>query len=327
MDYFIFNDLSTPFATKFEAQTGLETFIKTCISIRTHDLGLETLRLPMTIGQNLYSLCIAPNYLISQWLHESEIEEDLKNKFREIVTDSPLITEEEPIAKEFNSCSEFKITLENNIKIAEGLGAAYLLETLCLSFLSHKIWESEEITGITYWYLNEDGSETTEIVTVKHASQPEHIAKHVTWFENKKRESLRKSKELWDRREEFFPHLILCSEVEGQLNELGIQSKYFDQIIKRLKQLDSYAKEWTKGAYSNNKVKREYGLNVSGESPSTLNKYGRQRKFRLPTNGKRELFDKHIKTGDLRFHFYPDNETQQIYVGYIGKHLPTVTDK
>lgn len=324
MNYYIFNELSTPFTTnKNAAKLGLKIFVQTCIEVSK--LGLTTLRLPEIIGKNLYNLQIAPHYLISQWLQESTVEEDLKNKFREIVTDSPLITDEEPIAQEFSNRSEFRITRENNTKLAVGLGAAYLLETLGLSFSSHSIWNNEEITNIEHWYLNDIGSEIIKIISVKHASQPEHIAKHIRWFEDNRRESLQKSRDLWERKEEFFPDLILCGEVEIQLSKLGIQSKYFDQIIEKLKQLDNYAREWTEGTYNDDKVK-QYGLNVSGESKNTIRKYGRLRKFKLP-NEKRELFEKHIKTGDLRFHFYPDNKTKKIYVGYIGKHLPTVTYK
>jgi hypothetical protein len=322
VNYYIFNELSTPFATESEAKLGLKNFILTCIEI--NQLGLSTLRLPETIGKNLYHLQIAPNYLISQWLQEPMIEEeDLKDKFRQIATDSPLMTDGNPIAKEWYSRSEFRIRLKSDTKLAEGLGIAYLLNTLCLSFLSDPIWDNEEITDLTHWYLDETGLETTEIISVKHASQPKHVAKHTIWFEDKKRASLQKSRDLWDKKHQFFPHLILCGEVEKQLTKLGIQSKYFDQIIEKLKQLDNYAKEWTEGRYSDNEV-RKYGLNVSGESLSTLNKYGTQRKFKLP-NGKREIFEQHIKTGDLRFHFYPDNQTKKIYVGYIGKHLPIVS--
>jgi len=326
MDYYIFNELSTPFATKPEAKTGLKTFIRACIKVG--ELGLHTLRLPETIGQNLYNLQVAPNYLISQWLQEPEVEEDLadlKDRFREIATYSPLMTDEEPIAKEFSSRSEFRIMLENHTKLAEGLGAAHLLGTLSLSFCSHPIWNSEEITNIEHWYLDETGSETTEIISVKHASHPEQVARHTIWFENQRRDSLQKSSDLWNRRQEFFPYLILCGEVEKQLTKLGIQSKYFDQIIERLKRLNNYVRDWIEGSYSDDEVK-QYGLTASGESPGTLSKYGRLRRFKLP-NGERKLFEKHIKTGDLRFHFYPDNEAKIIYVGYIGKHLPIITSK
>ncbi len=64
-------------------------------------------------------------------------------------------------------------------------------------------------------------------------------------------------------------------------------------------------------------------LRVSGESDSTMRFYSGQRRFKLP-DGRRELFEAHIKIGDLRFHFYPDNQEHKVYVGYIGPHLPTV---
>jgi hypothetical protein len=38
-------------------------------------------------------------------------------------------------------------------------------------------------------------------------------------------------------------------------------------------------------------------------------------------DGRRECFELHIKTGNLRFHFLPENG--RIYIGYIGKHLDT----
>jgi hypothetical protein len=117
----------------------------------------------------------------------------------------------------------------------------------------------------------------------------------------------------------------LCGQVEQQLKTIiGIRSRYFNQVIGRLKRLDDFAKEWTRGGFSDKALKR-YGLSVSGESDQTMHKYGRERRFKLP-NGRREFFVKHIKTGELRFHFFPDIEEHKIYVGYIGRHLRTVTN-
>ncbi len=325
MDAYIFNELSiTIFANKYEAKAGLKTFIQTCVKVK--ELGFNTLRLHENIG-NIYQLEIAPNYLISHWLTDSDVADDLKDSFREIIFYSPLINDDYPIAKERNSLSEFKIKLGDEVKFADGLGAAYLLETLCVSFLSNQLWDSDEIENIEHWYIKADASEVTETITVKHATRQAHLDKHKIWFEKIKRERLQKSRDLWENRADFFPHLILCGAVEKQLTRLGIQSKYLDQIIEKLKLLNQYAKEWIEieGSYSVNNL-REYGLNVSGESEATLRKYGQLRKFRLP-NRQRKLFEQHIKTGDLRFHFYPDEETKTIYVGYIGEHLPTIKFK
>jgi hypothetical protein len=63
-------------------------------------------------------------------------------------------------------------------------------------------------------------------------------------------------------------------------------------------------------------------LNISPESDKTMSqkKLRNQRIFSMP-DGRRECFELHIKSGDLRFHFFP--EDGKIYVGYIGEHLET----
>jgi hypothetical protein len=323
MNIYIFNELSTPFSSVEQAKNELEYFINTCME--ANSLGFKMLHLHQNIGKDFYQLQIAPSYTMFQWLQDSNIEKELKSRFRSITTRTPLITDDYPIEKERNYLSEFKIEINHKTRFADGLGVAYLLETLCVSFFSHELWDTDEINNIKRCYLTEADNEITEIIAVKHASKPAHLAKHKAWFEQKKRESLQKIRDLWERREEFFPQLVLCGEVEKQLTRLGIQSKFFDQIIEKLKQLNEYAKNWQNGSYSDTKAK-QYGLDVSGESEGTLKKYGRQRKFRLP-NKKKQLFEKHIKTGNLRFYFYPDEESHTIYVGYIGSHLSTVKFK
>lgn len=338
MDYVIFNELSYPFKNKFEIENGLRNFVKTFAA--ASEMGLTQLRLHKYIGDNLYQLELAPGYLVSTWLSSSSAEmtasrdlgsgdpanDDLKDRFKEILTSAPLITENEPIEKEENERSSFEISLDGKeYKKAEGLGAAYLLDTIALSFLSIRFWDTHRIDHLKHYFLREDGSDTVDFVSVRHASTHEHMLKHSDWIEKKRIQSLTAARDLWERREEFFPHLILCGQVEQQLRTtIGIRSRFFRQIIVHLKHLDNFAKEWTIGGFSDKTLKR-YGLNVSGESDQTMRRYGRERRFRLP-NGRREYFEKHIKTGELRFHFFPDIEEHKIYVGYIGPHLRTVTD-
>jgi hypothetical protein len=338
MGYVIFNELSYPFKSKHEIEDGLRYFVKAFAA--ASEMGLTQLRLHKNIGDNLYQLELAPGYLVSHWLYSPSADtltiqgpgggdranDDIKERFKEILTSAPLITENEPIEKEENERSSFEISLDGKkYKKAEGLGAAYLLDTISISFLSILFWDTHHIDNLKHYFLKEDGSDTVNFVSVKHASTPEHMSKHSEWIENKRIQSLTDAKNLWERRDEFFPHIVLCGQVEQQLKTIiGIRSRYFNQIIDRLKRLDDFAKEWTSGGFSDKALKR-YGLNVSGESDQTMRKYGRERRFRLP-KGKREYFEKHIKTGELRFHFFPDIEEHKIFVGYIGPHLRTVTN-
>lgn len=326
MDSLIFNELSYPFKDKYEANSKIEIFIRTFAAAAR--LGLNRLRLQKNIGDNLHHLELAPGYYVSQWLQPGgdRSKDDLKERFRDIMTGAPLITDNEPIEKEENERSSFEISIPGEEpKEAEGLGAAYLLDSIALSFLSIAFWDNVKIEKLKHYFIKEDGSDSVEIADVRHASRPEHMEKHLQWIEEKKVQSLEASRDLWNRRKEFFPDLILCGSVEQQLTTtFGIRSRYFNQIIDRLKQLDAFAKEWTTGSFNDKKLK-EYGLNVSGEHEKTMTKYGRERRFRLPGGGK-AYFEKHIKTGELRFHFLPDEKNHRIYVGYIGPHLRTVSN-
>lgn len=124
---------------------------------------------------------------------------------------------------------------------------------------------------------------------------------------------------LWYWKEVLFPNLILCGEVEVQIANLG-NSSHFRQVVERLRSLDGFVQSWNSGNFSYQELNKNTSLRVSPESETTMNKYGDQRVFSLP-DGSRKTFELHIKTGDLRFHFYPCNHNYVIYIGYIGPHL------
>ncbi len=126
---------------------------------------------------------------------------------------------------------------------------------------------------------------------------------------------------LWAKRAQKFPSLILCGVVESQIAQIG-KSSAFNQMVSRLEELDKAARTWQEGAFSYKDINKHFALNISPESKLTMDNYGNERKFKLP-NGKIEFFELHIKTGDLRFHFFPDNTARKVYIGYIGKHLRT----
>jgi hypothetical protein len=123
----------------------------------------------------------------------------------------------------------------------------------------------------------------------------------------------------------LFPYLVLCGDIEQQMNTIG-NSRFFAQIVEKLKELNNVAFKWKEGAFSYKAINREHPLVISPESEQTMNQYGNLRTFSLPDD-RREIFELHVKTGELRFHFYPDNDNRIIYVGYIGPHLSTVKYK
>ncbi len=125
----------------------------------------------------------------------------------------------------------------------------------------------------------------------------------------------------WERRNALFSNIILCNEVENNVKSIG--GTYLEQILVKLKELDKYTVQyWKDGLFIYDDANSKAPLNISPESKTTMRqeKYFNQRVFSMP-DGRRVCFELHIKTGNLRFHFFP--EKGKIYIGYIGKHLDT----
>lgn len=129
---------------------------------------------------------------------------------------------------------------------------------------------------------------------------------------------------LWKHRSKLFPNLILCGEVKHQILAIG-NSGYFNQIVDKLKDLNTAVGNWKTGNFNHREINSNYALRISPESSGTMDKFGNERIFSLPQGGT-EFFEFHIKTGDLRFHFFPNNITREVYVGYIGPHLSTISN-
>jgi hypothetical protein len=126
---------------------------------------------------------------------------------------------------------------------------------------------------------------------------------------------------LWERRGILFSKIILCDSIQKDIQTIG--GTYLNQILIKLKELDKYVcNYWTAGNFNYEDANSKSSLKISPESNKTMQqeKYSNQRMFSLP-DGRKECFELHIKTGNLRFHFFPENRI--IYIGYIGKHLDT----
>jgi len=126
----------------------------------------------------------------------------------------------------------------------------------------------------------------------------------------------------WERRKLLFSNIIFCESIESDLKKIG--GTFLSLIKDKLVEFDRYiSTNWKDGNFNYNDANSKSSLNISPESKKTMEqqKYYNQRLFSMP-DGRRICFELHIKTsGNLRFHFYPENN--KIYIGYIGKHLDT----
>jgi len=314
---YMFNELSVQELDSKEAVIKtLENFVRGII--RAKEYNVTELRLHERSLDNLYRINLYDNYRIDYWLKDSGVSDDIKDRFREIVTSNPLIKEDEMESVGLYNRSEFFKDLNGVITKVYGLGAAYICDTLSVSLYTHREWEKTEIQ-ISHYYLDSEGEASTEEVLTKNFFNSDTFDYHIGWLNSIQQNSLSASYELWNRRVEFFPNLIFCQEIERQLEKIGV-SKMLFQIIERLRTLDNYARNWVEGDFNYEDVNNRTNLRVSPESHITLQKFGSSRKFSVPNRSK-EIFSLHIKTGELRFHFYPDNYEHKIYIGYIGTHL------
>lgn len=308
----IFNELSlqTSALDIYIAREWMSKFIRTiakatCSGIkrilRTHD--------------NFYSAQLAPNYSLSNWLTDKNVDLEERRFLRTISTKSPFLTDlqdsnymESLLAREF---------FYNGEK-AEGIGISYLLEALCVSLLSNNQWDNFELNVNLNW-LNDDETIEEDEVVVKHASKDEHIINHFDWIRRRKKDSLKNGANLWERKEEFLPSLLFCESVSKRLNKLGSNSPHFNQIKKRLFELENYCANWKEGAFEHTKIPSR----VTPESERTLQRYGQDRTFSCP-DGIQRTFSWHarITPQEWRLYFFPLESSQKIIIGYIGPHLP-----
>jgi len=139
--------------------------------------------------------------------------------------------------------------------------------------------------------------------------------------------SLESGKEIVNRFNEFYPGVLLCGKAPQQLSNWSASLTVLDQVKQALTTLSEFSQKWENGEIDEFRAQtlRDLGLafQVSGESQTVRNapKLRREREFWLPT-GRQEFFEQHIKLSfSYRLHFFPDNATRQIYLGYIGPHL------
>jgi hypothetical protein len=137
--------------------------------------------------------------------------------------------------------------------------------------------------------------------------------------------------QLWERRMDFFPNIVFCGQTQRQLEALSANNILLRTIGEKLLNLNqTIAILKTKYGHFGNfdRVAAECGLTslAMTESEATLNKYSACRTFLIPETQKNEVFQSHIKgfPEAWRIHFFLHHQLQTCYVGYIGRHLPTV---
>ena len=126
--------------------------------------------------------------------------------------------------------------------------------------------------------------------------------------------------DLWRRCGVLFPSLLIGKDVEKQLQSLG--ADLFSSAILRFVELNKAASEWDAASQASPR----YLSKVTGESTSTMQKYGRERIYRSSL-GSKQVYElhAHLHSGG-RIHLREVPEYSKIEIGYVGKHLRIVSE-
>lgn len=299
VNFSVFNELSLPLNNIKE----FEHFFELLTSLRKR--GLEKIRMdreftqyPEVLPSRTFQQLIGQ---ITDRNKKTRLLSFLKNGIS--VIESPLILDHE---EEKEQLLENEYFYHGRATIG-GLACSDIWNTLAISFNSKEEWNKESITLEKHSIL--DTQEKS--INIQHSSRIEHLDSHQDFFDNLEEERrLNITQEnFWDKREKFFPNkIIFCKEIEKQIKH--IDKIIFEQAIGILRDVESTKKLIT-------------DYNHSGESKSVKEDES-LKKLRYFTIGyDKVFFENHIKSLPNANRIYFLEQEDKIFIGYIGKHLPS----
>ncbi len=259
------------------------------------------------------SIQLAPGYPLVKWRNDPTVNREERSFFRGLTTKAPFWTDvAEKIKNDFDLSEVFY-----QGELASGLGFAFVSDSLAVSLCSEAIWDCSCLT-LNITQLDENDDLIEEQVEIVHASRSEHIKEHNNWIKNRIRTGVRDGVDLWQRRDELFPHLEFCESVEPQICSVLAGYPMLIQVTKRLFELEEAAKIWTSGFFDLESLSSK----ATPESDSRLKEFKNQLTIQCPDRQLR-LFSLHVRMtpGAWRLYFFPLNpeDTQKILVGYVGQ--------
>lgn len=309
----VLNELSLQSAPSvYEARARMDRFIE----MMQHATKRRIPRLLHT-DDDVKDIELAPNYPVRRWLNDNEVDFEARRYFRLLAQKAPLLSTE-PLAAARAAGMDCFYHGER----AKGLLATFLIDGLAVSMCSADHWNTSMV-DVECEELSETGLERFPY-SLYHASYAQHISQdHAERIRKGTQYPDPKSgEELWSERDRLFPGLEFCESTGAQLNDLGNGDARLEQVLRALKSLDTYIETWSEGAFDGRRVRGP----CSEESNQTLQRYSDERTFLCP-DGTHRLFSWHYKLITLhwRVHFYPDEEQRKIIIGYVGRHLQTIT--
>lgn len=169
----VLNELSitSPASDKYLARQWMVWLGNTVLQAVEYGASLE-LRTTM----EFFSLCLAPNYPVNKWINDHDVDEPLRDYFLDLITWPPLDDLPEILDRTYLIDFEYE-----GMKV-KGLGYAYLMEGLAVSFQSSSQWDTPQVSFILHKPDEEDENIVSETIVVRHASQSAHVDEHASWI-------------------------------------------------------------------------------------------------------------------------------------------------
>ncbi|TVP62606.1 MAG: hypothetical protein EA343_10330 [Nodularia sp. (in: Bacteria)] len=307
----VFNELCllTLENDEYKARELMSNFIQTLTEAL--DQGIQQ---QLLSHNSFHNIDLASNYPISKWLNDPNVDQ-VEQSF---ILSMQFFNFNDNEFDDFfyqSQSNEVLYACEDYNETPQGFiyACTSTSKVLSVSFTTHELWNNSVISLLQITN-NEDEELLEKIIELRHASNRNHIIEHQEWIKRLLTDNINSGLTLWNNRKEIFPHLVFCNSVEKQLENINNSHPIFQQIMKKLSELEEYSKRWISGAFN----KDDFASRITPESQSRLNNLEKELTFEC-LDGEKRLFSWHIRMtpGAWRLHFYPLKPTQ-IIIGYIG---------
>ena len=324
MDSLIFNHHSLPFNHRDAVDAAIPDFLKTCIEAK--NLGHRTILVDRVVDSSWFRIELANGYFWQDWYQKNQTAGpnlDLIRAFRSIATNSPFFSLDDIK----DGVELFEVNLNGNTGFSAIQAAAWHKAPL-ISFNTGSPW-NRFLLKVSVSRINPDTYELeTDNLELENFYGYSVFAENSHNLKARRQDALSSGREILTQFNELYPNVVLCGKADQQLNNWSASITILNQVKQSLAALNHFSQQWKLGEidFYSPEILRKTGLpyKVSPESATVTNnpKLRRKREFWLPC-GRQEFFEQHIKlTTGYRLHFYPEIGSRNIFVGYIGPHLP-----
>lgn len=315
----VFNDLSVgdkQYAPdKATARIWMQQFVQ--VLTAAVDQKINTLR----THAGFEEILLTPDYPMSAWFNDHEVDRTAREFILFYSQQHPVIKpyssdlkEDDPLLKRRDAM----IGCYNN-EDALGLTFAYLFNGIALSIPAQPCWNTAHLQ---LDYVEEDattGDLIDNTVQVPHITSTTHLSEHESWIAVHPSRQIKHGRDLVKKWDVLFPNLILLESARRQLERIN-PGDHLSRAWKQFATLNDFSAAWQLDTPF---VPASY---MSPESNATMEQHGETRRFQYPSHNIDDYFTWHVRLdSDWRIHFLPHVPTRKIYIGYVGKHLPTAT--